>query len=115
MQATLRHWQNRRMKLIGSEKNFNIEVKNQVVVKSGGGKSSIRCHNCGKVGHKARKCYVKVAPRINKPMGQQQQSDSGGGKNSNSNNNNSSGKKDVRVCYNCGQSGHIATYCMVTV
>jgi hypothetical protein len=61
------------------------------------------CHNCGKKGHVATKCYLKDKKyvRVNK-LGAEPRESVGKPRGSH--------KSDIK-CYNCGETGHIAQEC----
>jgi hypothetical protein len=61
------------------------------------------CHNCGKAGHVAAKCYLKERKdiRINK-LGAESRESVGKTR--------GPGKRDIK-CFNCGEMGHMAREC----
>ena len=71
--------------------------------KSGASPGKVVCHNCGKAGHVAAKCYLKERKdiRINK-LGAEPRESVGKTR--------GPCKRDIK-CFNCGEVGHMAREC----
>jgi hypothetical protein len=83
---------------------------------SGKGKGRGPCHTCGRMGHLAGECWQTPGQQSGKGLGKGQLSagGKGAGKGKQSTWQTSSGKangKGGRVCFKCGQPGHVANQC----
>ena len=109
MQAVLKQWQNKKMKLNSTEYvGLNISINSQKTPQSqiskqnyGGIKFGLRCNFCQRKGHRAENCWDN--PKNNSNKNAQ--------KNSFVANKIYTKTNNIIACCHCGQSGHITPNC----